>query len=93
MKKGSTDGQAAKTGNCNFIEYLETRNSDDAETALKAYIKVSILNKIKGTYISIIVRKATKTQYFLANSEEYSDLFAHMKAYVEKLDSRDKTKW
>lgn len=79
--------QMGETGDYKFLDCFETPHANALEQNLKAYVKFSGLKTIKGTYTEPNGNKKTKTEFFLANAEEYDALFSYMKPAVGLLEA------
>lgn len=79
--------QMGETGDYKFLDCFETPHANALEQSLKAYVKFSGLETIKGTYTEPNGNKKTKTEFFLANAEEYDALFSYMKPAVGLLEA------
>ena len=84
------DKQDYETGDYRFVDCVETVHAAKLEKALKEYVKYARLKTIKGTYTDPGGKKHTKTEFFLADSNEYIALFSYLKSYAEKLDITSK---
>jgi hypothetical protein len=80
------ESQMTETGDYKFLDCFETPQALDLEQTLKAYVKFSGLETIKGTYTEPSGKKSTKTEFFLADADEYNALFEYMRPRVDTAD-------
>lgn len=81
------EAQMAETGDYKFLDCFETPHASALEQRLKDYIKFTGLGTIKATFTEPNGKKKTKTEFFLADTEEYIPVFPYMTHAIGLLEA------
>ena len=84
------DAQVKETGDYKVLDCIETGQAQVLETAVKVYLKYSSIQKITGYFIDNKGGKNKRTEFFVANKEEYEAVFKYAQKYADDMDSSSK---